>query len=242
MKPLDGLRQLPTEFEPPRGVRERARQRLLASLALPLAPLTASEVVPRPAASSLLAQHAGVKLAFLTLGSGIIGATLAFGAPRLVNRLHGTTDQQAAMRAPAVSTPALVQTTVSPNGTSADAAEVQRLPLAESAPRRVPRTQPSSVSHASKSVTSLAAERALLDSAREQLSSGQALRAFELTETHLSRFPTGKLAEEREVLAVAALVRSGARERASRRAERFKQSYPNSFLTKAIEASLGESP
>ena len=91
-------------------------------------------------------------------------------------------------------------------------------------------------------VTSLAAERELLDSVRAQISGGHFLRAFELTEAHLKRFPAGKLAEEREVMAIMALAKMGEGERANLRAERFQQDYPRSFFTQVIEAALGGSP
>jgi hypothetical protein len=52
--------------------------------------------------------------------------------------------------------------------------------------------------------------------------------ALDLTRQHAARFPRGVFREEREVIAIDALSRSGARERALLRATAFRQAFPRS--------------
>jgi outer membrane protein assembly factor BamD (BamD/ComL family) len=52
--------------------------------------------------------------------------------------------------------------------------------------------------------------------------------ALRLAEQHRSRFPRGTLAQEREVIAIDALVRQGRTTEAQGRAERFRMLYPRS--------------
>jgi hypothetical protein len=87
----------------------------------------------------------------------------------------------------------------------------------------------------------LAAERALLEVARTALARGAHPDALASLNRHASQFPHGQLAEEREALAVQALVAAGRTDEAHRRAERFRQRYPNSMMEPAVEAALGSS-
>jgi hypothetical protein len=84
----------------------------------------------------------------------------------------------------------------------------------------------------------LARERALLDEARAQLSAGEPARALEHVERHGRRHPQGALSEEREALAVNALVSLGRNREAAQRGEAFRHRYPNSLLMPSVEAAL----
>jgi hypothetical protein len=90
--------------------------------------------------------------------------------------------------------------------------------------------------------TSLRAERAALDVARTALARGQPSAALHSLETHAQRFPRGQLAEERESLAVQALVAQGEFGAARERAVRFGTRFPNSLFRPVIEASIRTIP
>ncbi len=63
-------------------------------------------------------------------------------------------------------------------------------------------------------------------------------RAFESTESLRRRYPNGALAQEREVIAIDALLRLGRRPDAEARATRFRDRYPGSSQLRRIDALL----
>jgi hypothetical protein len=88
----------------------------------------------------------------------------------------------------------------------------------------------------------LAAERALLDGARHALESEDAAAALAAVDLHQRRFPNGLLAQEREAIAVRALLALGRRDEAAKRATRFHARFPDSPLWPTIEDSLSRTP
>jgi hypothetical protein len=80
-------------------------------------------------------------------------------------------------------------------------------------------------------------ELGLLAEARRVLRSTPA-QTLRLTNQHRDRFDRGALVEEREVLAIEALVRLSRRSQAVARAERFRRSYPRSIHTTRVSAIL----
>jgi outer membrane protein assembly factor BamD (BamD/ComL family) len=66
--------------------------------------------------------------------------------------------------------------------------------------------------------------------------------AFETTELHGRRFPKGRLAEERESVAIQALVRLERHEEARRRASDFERRYPTSVFLPVIGRALRSIP
>jgi hypothetical protein len=70
-------------------------------------------------------------------------------------------------------------------------------------------------------------EHQLLRSARAALADNPR-RAYGLTQEHKRRFPSGMLAQEREVIAIEALSRMGRSDAASSRADQFSDEYPDS--------------
>jgi len=88
----------------------------------------------------------------------------------------------------------------------------------------------------------LAAERTLLDVARTALGRGAGANALTACEDHARKFPRGALAEEREAIAVQALVLEHRAEDARGRAERFRKTYPRSILLPAVLAAAGVDP
>ncbi len=89
---------------------------------------------------------------------------------------------------------------------------------------------------------SLTAQRTLLDTARAALRRGDGSGALLAVEQHEQLYPSSVLCEEREALAVKALVEAGRRTEAEARATRFRARYPNSIMRSAIDDLLGTIP
>jgi hypothetical protein len=90
----------------------------------------------------------------------------------------------------------------------------------------------------SETADALAAERALLDRARNALIRGDMGQALKLTAHHAHQFPRGQLAEERDSLAIRALVQEGELDAARARASQFRARYPHSIFLPALETAL----
>lgn len=90
-------------------------------------------------------------------------------------------------------------------------------------------------SPAAKQQESVQAEHQLLAEARAVLGSNPA-RALKLTRQHLEEFPGGLLAQEREMIAIDALLALGRNNPAKARALRFAKAYPNSYFTQRLRA------
>lgn len=84
----------------------------------------------------------------------------------------------------------------------------------------------------------LAAEQSLLDPARAALARGDGAAALSRLALHERRFPAGLLSQEREAMAVRALVLTGARAEAERRAASFRSRFPGSLLGPTIDSTL----
>jgi hypothetical protein len=89
---------------------------------------------------------------------------------------------------------------------------------------------------------SLSAERAFLDQARSDLARGDAADALARLEDHTHKFRKPQLSEEREALAIQALVTLARYDEARARAARFREASPNSLFVPAIEAALASIP
>jgi outer membrane protein assembly factor BamD (BamD/ComL family) len=77
----------------------------------------------------------------------------------------------------------------------------------------------------------------LLERAQDALRSRPA-EALALCNEHTQRFPGGMLVQEREVIAIEALVKTGRKEDARKRADRFKTRFPGSSHTRRLDALL----
>jgi hypothetical protein len=99
------------------------------------------------------------------------------------------------------------------------------LPAAASQPPPVPEDQ-------------LTAERRLLDVARRALEAEEPDRALNAVAQHERRFPAGVLVQERETMAIRALLAQGRVADARTRAERFHDRFPDSLLWPTIEGAL----
>lgn len=85
----------------------------------------------------------------------------------------------------------------------------------------------------------LAAERALIDRARTALTRGQPAAALEALDEHTKVHPRGRLAEEREALAIQALSALQRPDSAARRAAAFRRAHPTSVFLPAIDLAVG---
>jgi hypothetical protein len=84
---------------------------------------------------------------------------------------------------------------------------------------------------------SIGADLRLLTEAQQSLGTDPT-KALSLLNDHAKRFPTSKFAQERETLAVAALVTLGRTEDAQKRADAFKTTYPDSPNIRRLERIL----
>jgi hypothetical protein len=83
------------------------------------------------------------------------------------------------------------------------------------------------------------AEAAILRDAQDALRSDPG-HALDLCKDHERRFAGGMLAQEREVIAIHALVRLGEMQKANARAQKFASTYPHSSHLQRIRALLGD--
>jgi len=89
---------------------------------------------------------------------------------------------------------------------------------------------------------SLEAELALLERARGKLSEGEPHATLQLLREHQAQYPASALQQEREALAIRALLAAGRRAEAQRRTQAFVRAYPNSALRGSIERAAGTIP
>ena len=115
----------------------------------------------------------------------------------------------------------------------APAARERRAPVA-SAPSR----KPSSIDVPDP----LADERSLLDLARGAVEREDGAAALAATAEHARKYPGGVLGQEREAIAVRALVLLGRTEEARARVDRFRERFPDSMLLPALESTAGKPP
>ena len=76
----------------------------------------------------------------------------------------------------------------------------------------------------------------MLERAQDALRSGRYADALSLCNEHAKSYPNGMLAQEREVIAVEALVKTGRTAEAKARAESFKRRFPGSSHARRIDA------
>lgn len=115
-------------------------------------------------------------------------------------------------------------------------------PIAASAPEVIAETPPATndapVGGSGLAPPDHESEAHLLGRAQDALG-GDPGRALALAGEHARRFPGGALAQERELIAVDALVRAGRPAEARERAERFLQAFPRSAHRRRIESIVG---
>jgi hypothetical protein len=102
--------------------------------------------------------------------------------------------------------------------------------------------EPEGVRRVEAATPQATSEASLLTQARAALASHPE-RALALTQQHVQRFPNGALAQEREVIAIAALRALGRTDAANQRGSSFEQKYPGSAHRSKVEQTLkGRAP
>jgi hypothetical protein len=90
--------------------------------------------------------------------------------------------------------------------------------------------------------TDLALEGRLIDTARAALAHGDFEASLAAVGRHAKAFPGGRLAEEREAIAVQALAGAGRTAEARARAQTFRKNYPQSLFVPLVDAAVGPNP
>ena len=205
------------------------------AVALPvgaLAPKTTTPPTPAPVAS---ASSAAAKVALAKLGAAFaIGA--AVGAAG-----HAAVSTPAPVPVPVPTVTATAAATTATDTPTATASETPTTPpvVASSAPLPVPIHVPTTSTAAATASTPAASENELLDHAHDALLHHDAAKALALTDEHAKTYPKGVLAEERELLAIEALVALGRRDAANERAAAFRTTYPTSTYGARLDSILG---
>jgi hypothetical protein len=245
----DGLREARA-----RGPSEAQRARMRAALGLPAANdagkqsgSDGAQAAPAPAAQGLGAAPALLKLVLL----GALGIAAAYGvariwpgaepaAPRTLTApappppspVNATPAEHASAAQPRAAEPAQPSRVAAPSGAGASGA-------AATQPRRE-RATVDPKAHASAAADGdPAQELALLKRAKSHARSAPQ-RALALLAEHERRFARGTLVEEREVIAVEALLAAGERAQAERRAAAFLERFPDSAHARRVRALLAQ--
>jgi hypothetical protein len=182
--------------------------------------------------ASISSKVVGIAIAAFVAG-GVTGAAIhaAMRAPARERIVY--VDRPVPLAPPApIDSPPPAASTIAPSSAAASA----------SAAHRAHATSAIAPPARSSTPSTLSAERALLDSARAALTSGDTERALALLDDHVRRFPKPQLAEEREAIAIQALVAAGRYDEARARAARFRASAPTSLFLPAVDATIASIP
>ena len=179
------------------------------------------------------------------LGKGLFALLAAFGLGLLAGEGHRLLDSPKPLeQSPLVRTES--SATAVPDGASSGATKTIEASVEPAALPSVTASVAPSVpepaasgAQAKRPASTLAEEQALVDRARAALSRGRAADAKAATDEHVRRFPHGSLSEEREVLAIQALLGEGNRDGAKARADRFRKAYPRSVFLPSVERLVG---
>jgi hypothetical protein len=159
--------------------------------------------------------HLGI--AALILGASLVGAIMT-----------------ALLRRPRAQGPQRLGAQGVPIDRSAHAAGDEPAPARTETASSTPRTEPSPSSRASQ----LAEERRLLDFGRADLAQDEPDRALTIASVHQARYPNGALSDEREAIAIQALVAMQRYDEARARAKLFRERAPDSPLRPEVESTL----
>lgn len=248
---LAGLLASLDDQAPPAGALDRVRARVDATLGLPPGgPPSSSGGDPPPASGSSApsatataaatatsrALLAKVAIVAFTIGAGVgVGVTrLVTETPQpvVVRELGQPSETPVSDALPALASP------VSDAGV--ESADVRDASVVAPSPRDAGPPRPDAGEALGDGRDRvLADENALVTRAQSALARGRAGEALEALSEHQRRFPGGQFAEEREAMAIQALVRLGRTDAARARADRFRARFPGSMLLRAVEAAVG---
>ncbi|HYP90796.1 MAG TPA: hypothetical protein VEQ59_21665 [Polyangiaceae bacterium] len=165
------------------------------------------------------------------LSGAVAGITAAFDNPTPPRSVAAVTVSPAA---PQRAEPERASTLPSPTDSARTAAvEPSTAPRASSRPH-APGIEPSTSTEPDETELSLLRQA-------QQAAASDPSRALSLTALHLARFPSGVLAQERDVIAIDALLRLGRSSEARARARAFEQSYPGSAHAQRLHELLPRS-
>lgn len=241
--PLDYLRES-TIAEVPVERRTRLWARVACAVSAAAAPVHASAGAPMrplgsPSSAASLGRWRGAVSTFARWSAPALVAGIAIGATgqaKLTRKTVGGGDEP--LDARVTSSAAAVRRETG----SAESVPGPEQRVASAAPTDPTSAAPPAFPAGSSRAIALGRERALLDRAQASLSAGEPARALELVERHLRRYSQGALSEEREALAVNALVTLGRYREAVRRGAAFRARYPHSLLMPSIDAALAAVP
>lgn len=175
------------------------------------------------------------------IGAGRLTVSSSGGATRVPS---ASAEAHADREAPLAAAPPETYASPSAMSSAAVVPSAAVAPSAPAVPASASAASPAAVASASagRATGSLAAERRLLDVARGALGRDNGVEALAASDEHARRFPNGLLAEEREAIAVQALVECKRLADARARSERFRQAYPKSILLPAVIAAVAAEP
>jgi hypothetical protein len=194
-------------------------------------------------AGAASAAGAGAKVAGATAAkAGLViklgGAVVVAGAAS-ATAIVATSSSSEAPKSPVgvgiVATAGSNVATIDPASTSLRLPDTDTPPEEPSAAPRAPAIKPA----AAPSAEGPEVEVRLLERAQDALRARPA-EALALADDHARRFPKGMLVQEREVIAIEALVKAGRTGDAKARAARFKQRFPGSSHARRIDTLVGE--
>jgi hypothetical protein len=223
----------------PDNVRNRVFEHIATSIAVGVGPAGGNG--PGAAGGHRLGSSARMfsginrRTASLLLGTAIVGGGV--GA--------ATHAWLAAPHAPAHVAPTPTPAPVATGTGQLPRIDVEAPPLAPASPP-MPAIRPSAAPAIARDVAGkdveLGMERALIERARMAGARGDTASELEALDRHARDFPAGRLTEDREALAVQALVVSGRIEEARARAVRFRARFPSSVFLAAVNAAVGGHP
>jgi hypothetical protein len=189
-----------------------------------------ANTIPAAAAGSSEAPHASVATS--------ITANTSNTSRRALRRAVPTQPSTAAPSSqPTLTSPATVAATTDTSATTDTTASLPSTPAASSA---VEKPAPAQKQRAAAQPASAAqpSELELLLSARKAMSA-QPAAALRLLDEHATRFPSGLLGPEREVLTIEALRKLGRTAEATQRLRKFESRYPDSIHLRRLQGNVG---
>jgi hypothetical protein len=208
---LRSLLESAKRADDPRAGQIDALSARLAPLMVPLVP-----IVPPPVPVPTAIAGAGHAALAVKIAAAIAAVGLAGGGAWYVHASHAP--------APVVAPPIVV---------------VPSQPVAPAPPPMPPpEPAPTPAHRSAPRTTDAAAESALVTAAEDALVHGDPATALARAREHATRFPSGAHAEERDRIAIEALVRLGNSDTAHAAAEHFFTRYPHSIYRGRLETLL----
>jgi TolA-binding protein len=113
-------------------------------------------------------------------------------------------------------------------------------PAVTASAKIAPRASAATVASAEAKDEGPEAEVKLVQRAQDALRASRPVEALALCNDHAKRFPNGMVTQECEVIAVEALVKTGRKDEARKRADRFKARFPGSASIRRLDVLLAD--